>query len=95
MWFSDRTQGLRFQQNRVVLKSINKRRSIGIDSIQNTIPNRWTCWDVFYDFSQQASSFLRSAAVCSAIFSRDLLLRLLNLYHVISAVIALQAAAQV
>ena len=55
------------------------------------------CWDLrstFYDFSQQASSFVRSTAVCSATFRRDLLLQLLNPYHIISAVIALQAAAQ-
>ena len=32
--------------------------------------------------------------VCSATFRRDLLLQLLNLYHVNSAVIAPQAAAQ-
>ena len=49
---------------------------------------------IFYDFSQQASTFVRSSAVCSATFRRDLLLHLLNPYHTISAVTALQAAAQ-
>ena len=48
----------------------------------------------FNDFSQQASSFVRSTAVCSATFRRDLLLQLLRPYHIISAVTALQAAAQ-
>ena len=48
----------------------------------------------FYDFSQQVSSFVRSTVMCSATFRRDLLLQLLNPYHIISAVIALQAAAQ-
>ena len=37
---------------------------------------------------------MRSTAVCSATFRRDLLLQLLNPYHTISAVTALQAAAQ-
>ena len=54
----------------------------------------WTCWDFFYDFSQQVSSFVRSTAGCSATFRRDLLLQLLNPYHTISAATALQAAAQ-
>ena len=36
----------------------------------------------------------RPHAVCSATFRRDLLLQLLNPYHIISAVTALQAAAQ-
>ena len=49
---------------------------------------------LFYDSSQQVSSFVRSTAVCPAIFRRDLLLQLLNPYHTISAVTALQAAAQ-
>ena len=49
---------------------------------------------LFYDFSQQASSFVRSTAVCSATFRRDVLLQLLNPYHIIYAVSALQAAAQ-
>ena len=49
---------------------------------------------LFYDFSQQASSFVRSTAVCSAAFRGDLLLQLLNPYHIISTVTALQAAAQ-
>ena len=49
---------------------------------------------LFCDFSQQASSFVRSAAVCSATLRRDLLLQLLNPYHIIPAVTALQAAAQ-
>ena len=48
---------------------------------------------LFYDFSQ-VSSLVRSNAVCSAIFRRDLLLHLLNPYHTFSAVTALQAAAQ-
>ena len=48
----------------------------------------------FYDFSQQVSSFVRSTVMCSATFRRDLLLQLLNLYHTISAVTALQAAAE-
>ena len=47
---------------------------------------------LFYDSSQQVSSFVRSTAVCSATFRRDLLLQLLNPYHRISAVNALQAA---
>ena len=57
----------------------------------------WTCWDLrstFYDFSQQVSSFVRSTAVCSATFRRDLPLQFPNPYHIISAVTALQAAAQ-
>ena len=57
----------------------------------------WTWWGlrlIFYDFSQQASSFVRSTAVCSATFRRDMLLLLLNPYHIISAVTTLQAAAQ-
>ena len=44
---------------------------------------------LFYDFSQQASSFVRSTAVRSATFRRDLLLQLLNPYHIISAVVVL------
>ena len=47
-----------------------------------------------YDFSKQVSSFVRSTAVCSANFRRDLLLQLLNPYRTISAVTALQAAAE-
>ena len=43
---------------------------------------------LFYDFSQQASSFVRSTAVCSAAFRGDLLLQLLNPYHMIFAVTA-------
>ena len=54
----------------------------------------WTCWDFFSDFLQQYSSFVRSAAVCSATFRRNLLLQLVNPYRIISAVTALQAAAQ-
>ena len=50
--------------------------------------------ELFNDFSQQASSFVRSTAVCSATFRRDLLLQLLNPYHIMSAVTALEAAAQ-
>ena len=42
---------------------------------------------LFYDFSQQASSFVRSTR-------RDVLLQLLNPYHIVSAVTALQAATQ-
>ena len=49
---------------------------------------------LFYDFSQQVSSFVRSTEVSSATFRRDLLLHLLNPNHTISAVTALQAAAQ-
>ena len=45
------------------------------------------------DFSQQGSSFVRSTTVCSATFRRALLLQLLNPYHTISAVTALQASA--
>ena len=55
------------------------------------------CWDLrstSKDFSQHASSFVRSTTVCSATFRRDLLLQLPNPYHIISAVTALQAAAQ-
>ena len=37
---------------------------------------------------------MRSTAVCSATFRRDLLRQLLNPYHTIPAVTALQAAAQ-
>ena len=57
----------------------------------------WTCWDlrlIFYDFSQQALRVVRLTAVCSATFRRHLLLQLYNPYHTISAVTALQAAAQ-
>ena len=49
---------------------------------------------IFYDLSQQTSSFVRSTAVCSVTVRRDVLLLILNPYHIISAVIALQAAAQ-
>ena len=49
---------------------------------------------IFYDFSHQDWSFVRSTAVCSATFRRDLLLLLLNPYCIICAVTALQAAAQ-
>ena len=61
-------------------------------------PNLLRVYDVdllglFYDFSQQASSFARSTAVRSATFGRDLLLQLLNPYHIISVATALQAAA--
>ena len=49
---------------------------------------------LFYEFSQQVSSFVRSTAGCSATFRRDLLLQLLNPCLTISAVTALQAAAQ-
>ena len=48
----------------------------------------------FYDFSQRASSFVCSTAVCSTTFRQDLLLQLLNPYHILSAVTALQAATQ-
>ena len=48
---------------------------------------------IFYEFSQ-ASSFLRSTAVCSTTFGQDLLFHLLNPYHIISAITALQAATQ-
>ena len=40
----------------------------------------WTCIRFFYDFSQQASSFVRSTAVCSTTFCRDLLLLLIKLF---------------
>ena len=46
------------------------------------------------DFSQQPSSFVLSTAVCSAPFRRDLLLEVLNPYHLISVVTALQTTAQ-
>ena len=49
---------------------------------------------LFYDFPQQVSSFVRSTAVRSATFCRDLLLQLLNPYHTISAITSHQAAAQ-
>ena len=52
----------------------------------------WTCWglrSIFYDFSQQASGFVWSTAVCSPTFRRDLLLLLLNPYHTFSAITAL------
>lgn len=48
----------------------------------------------FHDFSQHASTFARSPALCSSTFHRDLFLQLLNPHHKISAVTALQAAAQ-
>ena len=48
----------------------------------------------FDDFSQQASSFVPSTTLCSATFRRDLLLQLLNPYHIISAVTALQTTTQ-
>ena len=44
--------------------------------------------------SQQASSFVRPTAVCSATFCRDQLLLRSNPYRIISAVTALQAATQ-
>ena len=47
----------------------------------------------FYDFSY-VSSFVRSTEVCSTTFRRDLLLQLIIPYNTISAVTALQAAAQ-
>ena len=50
---------------------------------------------LLYDVSLQVSSFVRSTAVCSATFRRDMLLQLLPPYHKISTVTALQAAAQV
>ena len=53
----------------------------------------WTCWDIFFDFSQ-ALNFARSSAVRFATFHQDLVLQLLNSYNIISAVTALQAAAQ-
>ena len=49
---------------------------------------------IFYDFSQQAPSIVRSTAVCSTVFRRDLLLQLFTFYHIFSAVTALQAATQ-
>ena len=48
----------------------------------------------FYFLRFFTTSFVRSIAVCSAPFRRDLLLQLLNPYHTISAVTALQAADQ-
>ena len=57
----------------------------------------WTLVDLLgflYDFSQQASSFVLSTAVFSAPFRRDLLLEVLNPYHLISVVTALQTTAQ-
>ena len=49
---------------------------------------------LFYDFSRQVSSFVRSTAVCSATIRRDLLVQVPNPFLTISAVTALQAAAQ-
>ena len=49
---------------------------------------------LFHDFSQLASRFMRSIAVCSTTFRQDLLLHLLNPSHIISDVTALQAATQ-
>ena len=49
---------------------------------------------LFYEFAQHVSSVVRSTGVCSATFRRELLLQLLNPYHIISVVTALQAAAQ-
>ena len=55
----------------------------------------WTCWNCFQPFlTTRGSSFVQSTAVWSATFRRDVLFQLLNPYHVISAVTALQAAAQ-
>ena len=54
----------------------------------------WTCWAFFCGFALQVSSFVRSTAVCSATFRRDLLLQLPNPYHTIPAITALQATAQ-
>ena len=71
----------------------------GIGNLLNQICSgnmTWTCGDLrstFKDFSQQASSFVRSTAVCSATFRRDLLLQLFN-HHIISTVTALQVAVQ-
>ena len=48
---------------------------------------------IFHDFSQQGSSFVRSTAVRSTTFRWDLLLQLLDPYHII-AVTALQAATE-
>ena len=57
-------------------------------------PNLLRVYDVdllglVYDFSQKASSFVRSTAVRSVTLRRDLLLQLLNPYHIISAVVVL------
>ena len=49
---------------------------------------------LFNCISQQVLSFVRSTVVCPATFRRDLLLQLRKPYHTISAVAALQAAAQ-
>ena len=49
---------------------------------------------IFYDFSQQASSFVLSTAACFTTFRRDLPLLLLNPYLIICAVTTLQTATQ-
>ena len=68
----------------------------GLGNLLNPICSGYmtsTCWNFFYDFSQQDSSFVRSTVVCSATFRQDQLLHLLNPYHTISVVTALQADA--
>ena len=47
----------------------------------------------FFDFSRQASRFVQSTVVRSALFRRDVLLELLIRYDIISAVTALQPPA--
>ena len=56
----------------------------------------WTCVLFFTIFHNnlRVSAFVRSTAVWSTTFRRDLLLQLLNPYHTISAVTALRAATQ-
>ena len=58
----------------------------------------WTCLDlrsIFHDFSQQASSFVQSTAVVFCHLSpRPAPSASQSLYNIISAVTALQAAAQ-
>ena len=71
---------------------------IGIEELEEQVSakgGRTHCGRGFHDISQLASSFVRSTtAVCSATVRRDLVLLLLNPYHIISAVTALQAATQ-
>ena len=54
----------------------------------------WACVWRFHEFSPQASSFVRSTAVCSTPLRRELVLQLNDRYDIVSAVIVLQSATQ-
>ena len=56
---------------------------------------RRTYFFFVFEFLHEASTFVRSTAVCSTTFRRELLLQLLDPYHIISTAIALQDATQV